>query len=129
MNDSIDVSKIIMIGDTKPLSTEVKAIPATTVLFGNADTQNELYFMDSSRQFTSGVWERPQSSYTKTNKADVFYYMIEGEIVIQNQYGDFTFIYPGRAYIVPAGFSGQWDVVKFTRQFYARHQLEKSAGA
>ena len=65
-----------MIGDTKPLSTEVKAIPATTVLFGNADTQNELYFMDSSRQFTSGVWERGHKAHIqKTNKADVFYYI------------------------------------------------------
>jgi hypothetical protein len=38
----------------------VKAIPATTVLFGTADFQNELYFMDASKHFTNGIWEPHQ---------------------------------------------------------------------
>ena len=122
MKKSTHVKKIVVIGKTEPLSKEVKLQPATTVLFGSADTQNELYFTSTSKQFTSGIWEYLPSSYKDTHQADVFYYMIEGEIVIQDESGDFVFTYPGQAFIVPAGFGGQWDVVKFTRQFYARYQ-------
>ena len=59
----IDTSKIILIGNSEPLSKEVKAISSTTVLFGRANFQNELYFMDTAKQFTSGIWERPPISF------------------------------------------------------------------
>ena len=98
------------------------------MLFGRANFQNELYFMDTAKQFTSGIWERPQISYKEISEGDAFYYMMEGEIVIQNERGDFVFIYPGQGYIVPAGFSGQWDIVKFTRQLYACHQIGMNKG-
>ena len=51
----------------------MKAIPATTVLFGTADVQNDLYSKDASKHFTSGIWERPQSSYKDISEADAFH--------------------------------------------------------
>lgn len=122
MSKKFSISDITIIGKSDPLSVVEKVLPKEKTLAGKGEVRNELYFMDPAERFTCGIWECSPCSFTAQYDEDEFYYMIEGEVVIHDQDGASVLVTPGQAVVVPAGFSGKWDVVKFTRKFYAHNR-------
>lgn len=122
MGYQFDISSVTILGKSDPLNVVEKILPKEKTLSGVGEVRNELYFRDPKDVFTCGVWECSPCSFTAKYEEDEFYYMIEGEVVIHDQFGASVRITPGQAVVVPAGFEGKWDVVKFTRKFYAHNR-------
>lgn len=129
------VADIVVFGKSEPVSVTRKKLPADKLLAGDADITNTLHYRDAAGNFTSGIWECTPCSFRACYDEDEFYFMLEGEVVIRDDHGGAATFVPGDCIVVPAGFTGSWDVVKFTRKFYAHSRpvstsvLQEAVGA
>ncbi len=89
---------------------------------GELGIVNTLLFRSQDGAFTSGIWESTPGKFRAVYEEDEFYHMLEGCVIIADDDGKARTFHPGDTIVVPAGFTGTWEVVEPTRKFYAHYR-------
>ncbi len=106
-----------------PLSSAVAAevsTPAPDRLLAGAPQQSvSNYFADSSGQFFAGRWSSTQGKWRVRYTENELCVMVIGSVVLTGDDGAVFSFGAGDAFIVPAGFSGTWEVLVDCTKIYA----------
>jgi uncharacterized protein len=77
------------------------------------------YYSDPSQQFYAGVWTATRGSWRISYSESEFCHLLQGRVALSAQDGRRWEFLAGDSFVVPAGFSGTWEVLEDCRKVYA----------
>jgi uncharacterized protein len=101
------------------LQEEASRPPADRVLSGDPVHRAANVFTDASQQFFAGRWSATQGKWRVRYTENELCVMTAGRVVIESDAGERSTFGPGDAFVVPAGFSGTWEVLEDCSKIYA----------
>ena len=101
------------------LQAEVSEPPADRLIAGTPELQVRNYFSDSSQQFFAGRWSATRGKWRVRYTENELCVMTAGKVVIESTGGERMSFAAGDAFVVPAGFTGTWEVVDDCTKIYA----------
>jgi uncharacterized protein len=101
------------------LAPEVSEPAADRVLAGKPQTQVANYFGDPSQQFFAGRWAATRGKWRVRYSEHELCVMTSGRVAIESDSGERITFVAGDAFVVPAGFSGTWEVLEDCSKIYA----------
>ncbi|HEV3182905.1 MAG TPA: cupin domain-containing protein [Steroidobacteraceae bacterium] len=101
------------------LAAEVSEPPADRLIAGTPQLQLRNYFSDASQQFFAGRWEATRGKWRVRYTENELCVMTAGRVVIESASGERSSFGPGDAFVIPAGFSGTWEVIEDCAKIYA----------
>lgn len=100
---------------------------ADRLMAGNPVQVVQNLFSDASNQFFAGFWESSPGKWRIRYTENEFCHLLAGRIRIADESGRTWTFAAGASFVVPAGFSGVWEVIEPARKLYAI--FEARAGA
>jgi uncharacterized cupin superfamily protein len=101
---------------------------ATTVETYYADEQKRVegkpqqslwnHYSDPSEQFHSGVWQADVGRWKVSYTEYEFCQILAGISILHGSNGSSKKLVAGDNFVIPAGFSGEWEVVEVTKKIY-----------
>jgi uncharacterized cupin superfamily protein len=101
------------------LASQVSELAADRLLAGNPRTHVANYFSDPSQQFFAGRWSATRGKWRIRYTENELCVMTAGRVVIESYTGARSMFKSGDAFVVPAGFSGTWEVLEDCSKIYA----------
>jgi len=86
---------------------------------GKPVTRVANYFSDSTQQFFAGRWSATRGKWRVRYTENELCVMTAGRVVIESESGERSSFASGDAFVVPAGFSGTWEVLEDCSKIYA----------
>ena len=102
-----------------PIQADVSEPPADRVVAGTPELQVSNYFTDPSQQFFAGRWSATRGKWRVRYTENELCVMTAGRVVIESASGERLSFAAGDAFLVPAGFSGTWEVIEDCSKIYA----------
>jgi uncharacterized cupin superfamily protein len=102
-----------------PQSSEASSPAADRILSGDPRHQVTNYFSDDTQQFHTGVWSSTRGKWRIRYSESEFCCLTRGRVALENLGGQRWEFGPGEGFLVPAGFSGTWEVLEDCTKFYA----------
>ena len=81
-------------------------------------------YSDASARFHCGIWEAEPATWRVRYNEHELCHMLEGRILIREDGGEPVEVRAGDSFVVPAGFSGTWQVLERARKLYAIFEPE-----
>jgi len=72
--------------------------------------------------FFSGIWEAEPGCWTINYTEDEFCQILAGRSILRDEQGNQRELKAGDNFVIPAGFTGQWEVQETTRKIYVIYQ-------
>jgi uncharacterized protein len=102
-----------------PVAAEPSA-PSPDRLLGPVPTQTVAnYFSDATQQFFAGRWTSTPGKWRIRYTESELCVILAGRVVLTNDAGSRSEFGAGAAFVVPAGFSGTWEVLEDCTKLYA----------
>lgn len=98
---------------------DVSEPPADRLLAGTPELRVQNYYTDGSQQFFAGRWAATRGKWRVRYTENELCVMTAGRVVITSDAGEGHSFGPGDAFVVPAGFSGTWEVLEDCAKIYA----------
>ena len=98
---------------------DVSEPPADRLLAGTPELRVQNYYTDGSQQFFAGRWAATRGKWRVRYTENELCVMTAGRVVIESSSGERSTFGPGDAFVVPAGFSGTWEVLVDCAKIYA----------
>lgn len=73
-------------------------------------------------KFSAGLWSGAPGRWRVAYTEHELCHLLEGEVVLHGDDGSVAAYRAGDSFVVPAGFSGIWEVVSAARKLYAIYQ-------
>lgn len=89
------------------------------ILSGSPDQAAWNHYADASGQFSSGVWEGRPGAWRVAYTEHEFCHLLAGVVVVRDDGGGERTFRAGDTFVMPAGFTGTWEVVEAARKLYA----------
>lgn len=102
-----------------PRAADAAAPAPDRVVSGDPRQAIANYFSDDSAQFHAGRWSSTRGKWRIQYTESEFCCLTQGRVVIENQAGERWEFGAGQAFVVPAGFTGTWEVIEDCTKFYA----------
>src|SRR5450756_786790 len=102
-----------------PVETDVSAPAAERLIAGKPTTTVANYFSDPTQQFFAGRWSATRGKWRIRYTENELCVMTSGRVVLESDAGERGSFAAGDAFIVPAGFSGTWEVLEDCSKIYA----------
>jgi uncharacterized protein len=102
-----------------PVNAEISAPPAERLLSGAPELAVRNFFSDETQQFFAGRWSATRGKWRVRYSENELCVMTEGRVIIESDSGARLAFGAGDAFVVPAGFSGTWEVVEDCSKIYA----------
>ncbi|HLW24025.1 MAG TPA: cupin domain-containing protein, partial [Steroidobacteraceae bacterium] len=100
------------------LDAEVSEPPSDRLLAGHPQLEVRNFFTDSSQQFFAGRWSATRGKWRVRYTENELCVMTAGRVIIESDTGARESFAAGDAFVVPAGFSGTWEVVEDCTKIY-----------
>ncbi len=97
-------------------------LPPEKLLQGNPRQTAWVQYTDASGRFTAGVWHSERGRWKISYTEEEYCQMLEGVSVITDQAGTAVTVRAGEEFVIPAGFSGTWEVVEPTRKRFVIYE-------
>ena len=107
------------------ISAEVSEPPADRLLVGTPELQARNYFADPSQQFFAGRWSASRGKWRVHYTENELCVMTAGRVLIESATGERSTFGPGDAFVIPAGFSGTWEVLEDCAKIYAIFEAQR----
>jgi uncharacterized cupin superfamily protein len=120
---AMDPNVLVLLDGTVPV--DESAVPAEKLLGGAPVTRVANYFSDSTQQFFAGRWSATRGRWRVRYTENELCVMTAGRVVIENDAGERRTFAAGDAFVVPAGFSGTWEVIEDCSKIYAIFESAK----
>ncbi|HXW74835.1 MAG TPA: cupin domain-containing protein [Steroidobacteraceae bacterium] len=101
------------------VSEEMSEPPAERLLAGNPALTVRNFFTDTTQQFFAGRWSATRGKWRVRYTENELCVMTAGRVIIESVNGERSSFAAGDAFVVPAGFSGSWEVVEDCEKIYA----------
>jgi uncharacterized protein len=101
------------------MDAEVSQPAADVRISGTPELQVRNYFTDTSQQFFAGRWSASRGKWRVRYTENELCVMTAGKVVIESSSGERSVFGPGDAFVIPAGFSGTWEVLEECAKIYA----------
>jgi uncharacterized protein len=98
---------------------EVSEPPADRLIAGRPVLRVQHYYSDASQQFFAGRWAATRGKWRVRYTENELCVMTAGRVVITSESGERSSFAAGDAFVVPAGFSGTWEVLEDCAKIYA----------
>lgn len=108
--------------DISSLRPEKGAPAPERVLSGKPENRVWNLYASPDGKFFSGIWESEPGAWRIHYTEHEFCHILEGESRIVEDGGKAMTVKQGDAFVIPAGFSGIWEVVTRTRKHYAIYE-------
>ena len=108
------------------LATEVSEPPADRLIAGAPQLQLANYFTDTSQQFFAGRWAATRGKWRVRYTENELCVLTAGRVVIESVSGERLSFGPGDAFVIPAGFSGTWEVIDDCAKIYAIFEADQT---
>jgi len=102
-----------------PLASDSSAPAPDRLIAGDPRQQIRNYFSDTTQQFHSGVWSSTRGKWRIQYTESEFCVLTQGRVALENQEGQRWEFAAGEGFVVPAGFTGTWEVLADCTKFYA----------
>jgi len=102
-----------------PLDPEVSRPPAERLLAGQPEHRVWNYFTDTTQTFFAGRWSGTRGKWRVRYTENELCVMTAGRVVITSDLGERSCFAAGDAFVIPAGFSGTWEVLEDCSKIYA----------
>ena len=102
-----------------PLEPDVSTPAADRLLVGVPEHRVWNYFTDSTQTFFAGRWSGTRGKWRVRYTENELCVMTAGRVVITSDTGERGEFGPGAAFVIPAGFSGTWEVLEDCAKVYA----------
>jgi uncharacterized cupin superfamily protein len=104
---------------TEPLEAESSAPSPDRLMSGNPSHSLWNYFTDTSQQFFAGRWSSTRGTWRVRYSENELCVITAGRVVLTDEHGARSAFATGDAFVIPAGFSGTWEVVEDCTKIYA----------
>ena len=101
------------------IEPDVSEPPAERLLAGTPELKVRNFFTDPSQQFFVGRWSATRGKWRVRYTENELCVMTAGSVVIESASGERLSFRSGDAFVIPAGFSGTWEVVEDCAKIYA----------
>jgi uncharacterized protein len=122
----MDTSIVILDG---PVTTQMSEPAPDRLVAGKPVTRVSNYFSDSTQQFFAGRWAATRGTWRVRYTENELCVMTTGKVVIESDAGQRNTFVAGDAFVVPAGFSGTWQVLEDCSKIYAIFEVSSVKGA
>ena len=102
-----------------PLEAEVSTPGADRLVAGNPRHSLANYFSDSSQQFFVGRWSSTRGTWRVRYTENELCVITAGRVTLRGDDGTANSFAAGDAFVIPAGFSGTWEVAEDCTKIYA----------
>lgn len=105
-------------------NTEVETfLPAAEkIIAGEPKQQIWEHFSNSNRVFHTGVWQSEVGKWQVSYSEDEYCLILAGVSIVTDADGNANTVKAGDQFVIPAGFSGTWEVVETTRKVYVMYE-------
>ncbi|HTY92829.1 MAG TPA: cupin domain-containing protein [Steroidobacteraceae bacterium] len=97
-------------------------LPAQKLLQGNPRQTVWLQYTDPTGRFMAGIWHSEPGRWKILYTEEEYCQMLEGRSVITDDAGHAVTVGAGEEFIIPAGFSGSWEVLEPTRKRFVIYE-------
>ena len=118
----MDIQLVLLDG---PVDSEVSEPAGDRLVAGKPLTRVANYFSDSTRQFFAGRWTATRGKWRVRYTENELCVMTAGRVLIESESGERRSFAAGDAFVVPAGFSGTWEVLEDCSKIYAVFEARK----
>jgi len=101
------------------IDAEVSQPAADRLISGTPEFQVRNYFTDTSQQFFAGRWSASRGKWRVRYTENELCVMIAGKVIIESSTGERAAFGVGDAFVIPAGFTGTWEVLENCAKIYA----------
>src|SRR5215813_762983 len=102
-----------------PVESQAVELDADRLIYGKPVTRVDNYFTDRTQQFFAGRWSATRGKWRVRYTENELCVMTAGRVVIESADGERSSFGPGDAFVIPAGFTGIWEVVEDCAKIYA----------
>jgi uncharacterized cupin superfamily protein len=102
-----------------PVATQTSEPAPDRLVTGKPVMRVSNYFGDTTRQFFAGRWAATRGKWRVVYTENELCVMTAGRVVIASASGERNTFVAGDAFVVPAGFSGTWEVLEDCSKIYA----------
>src|SRR5580658_8795693 len=90
-------------------------LPPEKLLQGNPRQTVWMHYTDTSGRFMAGIWHSERGRWKILYTEEEYCQLVEGDSVIADAAGVPITLRAGDELVIPAGFSGTWEVIEPTR--------------
>jgi uncharacterized protein len=101
------------------MDAEVSGPPADRLVSGTPELQVRNFFTDASQQFFAGRWSASRGKWRVRYTENELCVMTAGKVIIESATGERSSFGAGDAFVIPAGFTGTWEVLEDCAKIYA----------
>ena len=115
-----------MLAAADPAAGEEYFLPAQKLLQGNPRQTVWMDHTDPSGQFMAGIWHSERGRWSILYTEEEYCRMLEGVSVITDHAGLHITVRAGDEFVIPAGFSGTWEVLEPTRKRFVIYEARSA---
>lgn len=79
-------------------------------------------FASSDGRFNCGIWTGAVGSWRVAFTENEFCHLLDGVVIVRGDDGSERRFQAGDAFVMPAGFTGVWDILEPARKYYAVYE-------
>lgn len=103
------------------------AAPPERRLAGECQQSVELHYSDPTGQFHAGLWSGGVGAWRVRYTESEFCTLLEGRVRLHDDGGGTVEIVAGQHFVIPAGFSGIWEVIEPAKKTFAVFEEDRLA--
>lgn len=121
MSDNAPIPPVIALTDAGP-AAESYSPAADRILSGNPVQTVSNRFSSTDGRFNCGIWTGAVGSWRVVFTENEFCHLLEGVVIVKGDDGSERRFQAGDAFVMPAGFTGVWEIVEAAKKYYAVYE-------
>lgn len=113
----MNIDKLINFAEATTPADEYRPA-AEKILKGDPAQSVRNHYSSPCKQFHAGIWEGAVGQWKINYTEHEYCEILQGVSVIRDQDGNAVTYRTGDRFVIPAGFSGTWEVLEDTRKVY-----------
>lgn len=105
-----------------PLTGPAEAVSAEKVIHGQPLIRYASAFASADARFDVGLWEGSPGSWRVSYTENEACVLLQGRVKLTAAQGAVMEFHSGDAFLIPAGFEGEWEVLDYARKLYVIYQ-------
>jgi len=110
---------------TSPATAEHCRPAPEKILKGDPEQSGRNHYGSPCGQFNVGIWEGAVGQWTVNYTEHEYCEILQGVSVIRDAAGSAKTVRAGDRFVIPAGFSGTWEVLEACRKVYVIFEQAK----
>lgn len=112
---------VIALADAGPAADSYRP-DADRILSGDPVQTVSNQFASADGRFNCGIWTGATGSWRVSFTENEFCQLLEGVVAVRGDDGSERIFRAGDAFVMPAGFTGVWEIVEPAKKYYAVYE-------